>query len=118
MVGHPSFTTIHLPSCDGTSLTEVADHREERLLRLCKIAYQGRPVIHLCIDVDGVFRIPRRFHLVVPHTLQVGGLSTRLRRGDEQVTAILHHERHHVEVAAVESGEASISGQTLIAAVR
>ena len=118
VVGHPSLAAIHLTSRNGTRLTEVADHREERLLRLCEVTHEGRPVVHLGIDVDGVFRIPGRIDLVVPDTLQIGGLSTRLRGGDEQVTAILHHERYHIEVAAVESDEAAVCGQILIPVMR
>ena len=114
MMGHPSFTAIHLLSRDGTCLTEVSDHREEGLLCLCEVTHQGRPVVHLGIDVDGVFRIPGCIDLVVPDTLQIGWLSARLRGGDEQVTAVLHHERHHVEVTPVESDEAAVCGQVLI----
>ena len=118
MMGHPSLTAIHLLSCDGTSLTEVLDHREEGLLRLRKITHERRPVVHLGIDVDGVFRVPGRVDLIVPDTLQIGGLSTWLRGGDQQVTTILHHERYHVEVASVESGETTICRQFLIPTTR
>ena len=69
VVGYPTFAAIHLLSSDGTRLTQVANHGEERLLRLCEVTHQSRPIVHLGIDVDGVFRVPRRLHLIVPHTL-------------------------------------------------
>ena len=98
VMGYPATTTVHLLGCLHSRLTQVADHREERLLRLGEVAHEGRPVVHLGIDVDGVFRVPRGVFLVVPHALEVGRLSTRLRRGDQQIAAVLHHQRHHVEV--------------------
>ena len=111
VVGHPTLAAIHLLSRLRTRLTQVADHREEGLLCLCEIAYQRRPVVHLGIDVDGVFRVPWGIHLVVPHTLEVCGLATRLTRRNQQVSAILHHQRHHIEVCAVEGSQALIRGQ-------
>ena len=101
VVGYPSVAAIHLLCGEGSGLAEVANHREQRLLRLGKISHERRPVVHLGIDVDGVLRVPRRVHLVVPNTLQVGGLSAGLARRDEQVATILHHERYQVEVAGI-----------------
>ena len=98
VMGYPATTAVHLLGCLRSRLTQVADHREERLLRLGEVAHEGRPVVHLGIDVDGVFRVPRGVFLVVPHALEVGRLSARLRRGDQQIAAVLHHQRHHVEV--------------------
>ena len=43
----------------------------------------------------------RGVHLVVPHALQVGGLTAGLARRDEEVAAVLHHQRHHVEVGSI-----------------
>ena len=79
VMGHPTLAAIHLLRRRGTRLTQVADHREERLLRLSDIAHEGRPVIHLGIDIDGVLRIPWCIHLCIPDTLQIGRLSTGLR---------------------------------------
>ena len=108
VVGHPSVAAIHLLCGEGSGLAEVANHREQRLLRLGKISHERRPVVHLGIDVDGVLRVPRCIHLVVPNTLQVGGLSAGLARRDEQVATILHHERHHVEIEWCVAGGALI----------
>ena len=54
MMGYPSTTTIHYLSCLCTRMTQVTNHREQGLLRLCKITHQGRPVIHFGIDIDSV----------------------------------------------------------------
>ena len=109
MMSHPPLAVIHRLCRLGTRRAQVANHREQRLLRLCEITHQRRPVVHLRIDVDGVFRIPGRIHLVVPYTLQIGRLTTWLRRRNQQVTTILHHQRHHIEVGAVKSRQALVS---------
>ena len=101
VVSHPSSTTIHHVGCLASRLTQVTNHVEQGFLCLHKVAHHGGPVVHLSIDIDGVFRVPRGIHLVVPHPLQIGCLSTRLRRADQEVAPILHHERHHIKVAAV-----------------
>ena len=79
MMSHPPFAAIHHTGCLGTRHTKVADHPQQGFLTLHEVAHHGGPVVHLSIDIDGVFRIPRSIHLIVPHTLQVSGLSTRLR---------------------------------------
>ena len=78
VVSHPTVTAVHLTSSELSRLTQVSDHVEERLLGLSQVAYKGRPVVHLGIDVDRVFRIPGGVQFVVPDTLQVGGLATGL----------------------------------------
>ena len=37
-------------------------------------------------------------------------MSAGLRRGDQQITAVLHHQRYHIEVRAVKLGEALVGG--------
>ena len=66
MVGHPSTTPVHEFGRSGTRLTQVAYHPEEWFVGLREVSDFRRPVVHLGIDVDGVFRIPRRVFLVVP----------------------------------------------------
>ena len=75
VVRHPTTTSIHHAGGLRTSLTQVLHHLEQRLSGLRKVAHLSRPVVHLRIDVDGVFGIPWGIALVVPHTLQVGWLS-------------------------------------------
>ena len=113
VVSHPTLTSIHLLRRRGTRLTQVANHREERLLRLRDITHEGRPVVHLGIDVDGILCIPGSIHLRIPDALQIGGLPTRLRRGNQQITAILHHQRDHIKVAGIllKGSEALVGGE-------
>ena len=92
VVRHPSVAAIHLTGCELSCLTQVSDHVEERLLGLCQVTYEGRPVVHLGIDVNRVFRIPGGIQFIIPDALEVGGLSAGLRGRDQQVTAVLHHQ--------------------------
>ncbi len=45
-----------------------------------RFVFFRRPVIHLRIDIDGILTVPWRIQLVIPDTLQGGGLAARLRR--------------------------------------
>ena len=78
MVGHPTVAAVHLLRRLSPCLTEITEHREKWLCRLRQVTYLRDPVVHLGIDVDGVFRIPRRHQLVVPHPLQISRLSAWL----------------------------------------
>ena len=80
MMRHPTRTVVHGARRLSACYTQVANHREQRFLCLSQITHIGRPVVHLGIDVDGIFRVPSGIHLMVPYTLQVGRLTTRLRR--------------------------------------
>ena len=111
VVSHPTLAAVHLFGCFGARLAQVFHHREQRFLRLSEVAHKCRPVVHLGIDVDRVFRVPRSVHLVVPYTLQIGGLPAGLRRRDQQIATVLHHQRHHIEVSAVEGAQAFVGGQ-------
>ena len=75
VVSYPATATIHHLRSLGTCFAQVANHREERLGCLAEVADLGRPIVHLGIDVDGIFAVPRRILLVVPNALQVGRLS-------------------------------------------
>ena len=95
---HPTITAIHLPGSQCAGLAKVSDHAEQWFLSLGKVSDKCRPIIHFSIDVNGVLRIPGSKKLVIPYSLQIGGLSAWLRGGDQQVTAILHHQRNHIQV--------------------
>ena len=77
---HPTRTVVHATGCFSTRYAQVANHREQRLLCLCQVTHIGGPVVHLGINVDGVFRVPWGIHLIVPYALQIGRLTARLRR--------------------------------------
>ena len=101
VMGHPSPAAIHVSCGLGPRLAQIANHAEQRLLRLGQVSDERRPVVHLGVDVDGVLRVPRGVHLVVPHALQISGLATGLRGGDEQIASVLHHQRHQVQVSRI-----------------
>ena len=75
VVSHPTTATIHHLRRLGARFAQVTNHREERLCSLAEVADLGGPIVHLGVDVDGVFAVPRSILLVVPDALQVGRLS-------------------------------------------
>ena len=75
VVSYPAPAIIHHLRRLGARFAQVTNHREERLGCLTEVADLGRPIIHLGVDVDGVFAVPRGILLVVPDALQVGWLS-------------------------------------------
>ena len=66
-----------------------------------KVGHLGWPVVHLGIDVDGVFTVPRGIHTTIPHALQVSSLTSWLRRGDKQITSILIEQGYEIEVVRI-----------------
>ena len=100
MMCHPATATIHFPSRLCSRYTQILDERIQRLRGVTEIRYLGRPVVHLRIDVDGIFTVPRCIFAVVPNALQVCRLSTRLGRGDEQITTVIIHQRYHRHILA------------------
>ena len=95
---------IHHTCRIASRLAHFANQSEEGLVEFGEIADLRGPIVHLEVDVAGVFAVPRGEHLVVPDALQIGRLSTRLRGGDEEVTseAIVHrHEMLVVRLAEI-----------------
>ena len=84
---HPAVGTIHITRRLLTLLVTLANQFEQGLIQLRQIRDFRRPVIHLQVDVRGVFRIPRRKHLVVPEALQIGRVYIiRLTATNQQVS--------------------------------
>ena len=100
MMCHPTTAAIHFLSRLCSRYTQILNQRIQRLRGVTEIRYLGRPVVHLRIDVDSIFTVPRRIFAVVPNTLQVCCLSTRLGRGDEQIATIVIHQCHHRHILA------------------
>ena len=69
---------IHHTSCITSRLAHLSYQAEERLVEFGKIADLRGPIVHLEVDVAGVFAVPRGEHLVIPDALQVGRLTTGL----------------------------------------
>ena len=100
MMCHPATAAIHLLSRLCSRYAQILNQRIQRFRGVTEIRYLGRPVVHLRIDVDGIFAVPRGIFAVVPNALQVCRLSTRLGRGDEQIATIVIHQRYHRHILA------------------
>src|SRR6266404_2037465 len=73
----------------GARFTEVHYHLYQRVDTFGQIAGFSGPVVHLRVDVDGVFAAPRRVHAFVPKALEIRRLAARSRTRDKQVPAKL-----------------------------
>ena len=71
-------------------------------MTLGKVRRFRRPVVHLGVDIDRVLAFPRRRHQGIPDALQVCGLRSRARRGDQEIPAVLEIERREMRVFALE----------------
>ena len=112
VMSHPATTAIHFAGRSGSRLTQITNHGEQRTGGFGEIRHLGWPVVHLGIDVDGVFRIPRGIHLVVPYALQVGSLTSLLGRRNKQIAPVIEHQRHHSHILTVlESSQTAVGGQ-------
>ena len=101
MVQYPAFNAIHVAGRLLALLVNLADELEQRLVHLRQVRHLRGPVVHLQVDVRGVFRVPRRKHLVVPQTLQVGRIHVvRLRRRNQQVASELEVGSHQMVVSS------------------
>ena len=91
---------------------EVVHHSYERPDALGEVAGFGGPVVHLGVDVDGVFATPRRVRAFVPQPLQARRLTAGTRGRDEKVAAVLVVERGQLRVEAFgEVLDALVRGQ-------
>jgi hypothetical protein len=67
----------------------VVEEIEERGVEVGEVGPVGEPVVHLGVDVDGVFGAPGRVDGLVPDALKVGGEGSGTAARDEHVTAKL-----------------------------
>ncbi len=82
----------------GTLHRQLVHEAEQRLMAFCKVGWFGRPVVHLCVDIDGVFAVPRGKPFAAPQALQVGRLGAGLRTAYEQIASVLEQERRERRV--------------------
>ena len=92
VMSHPTACAPHHFGCFRAGLRDFAHHLQQRLVTLAQIGGFRRPVVHLGVDVDGVFRLPRRRSGSIPDALKVGRLVARTRRRNQQITPILKVE--------------------------
>src|SRR5688500_1124198 len=76
MMRHPAPCAIHHACRFSSRLRHILNHVEKGLMQFCKVSFLSRPIVHLRIDVNRVFAVPRWFHLIVPNSLKVGRLTT------------------------------------------
>src|SRR5207244_3233857 len=62
-------------------LDTIFDQPKQWFVALGKIAHFGRPIIHLGVDVNRPFAVPRGLELIIPYSLQVCRLSPRTAAG-------------------------------------
>ena len=109
VVERPAAGAVMFLRGDAAGFAEFFEGFEERIVALGEIGALGGPVVHLGVDVAGVFGIPRRIEGIVPDALQVGGLAACAGRADEQVAAVLEEQRGECRVLAVlERGDAAV----------
>lgn len=69
MVRHPATTTIHHLCRLAPIRRQSFNVVEQRLMADREVASLGWPIVHLEVDVDGVFAAPRWPHAVIPEAL-------------------------------------------------
>src|SRR5207253_5513539 len=79
VVAHPTASAIVNASRARAVLNQLRNHSQQRFVTLREVRDFSRPVVHLCVDVNGVLTFPGRRHQVVPDSLQVGGLRAGTR---------------------------------------
>lgn len=93
MVQNPAACAVmglgHLASSFGHIFHQLHQRQEG----LGEIGNIGQPVIHLQIDVDGVFAAPGRKDIFIPNALEIGRLRAGSGTGNGKVAAILQVER-------------------------
>ena len=79
---HPSAGTVHLGGGLGTRHRNVSYHFDKRVVTLGEIGHLGGPVVHLDVDVGGVFGVPGGIlaGVGIPYALKIGRLGSRAER--------------------------------------
>ena len=92
MVGHKAPCAVHafrhLPSVGHHSFQQC----KQRQVALGQIAAFRRPVIHLRIDIDGVFRSPGRSKILIPKSLQGQGQRARAASRNHEIPSVLEQQ--------------------------
>ena len=92
MVQDPAARAIELLGGAGAADAKVVDGVEKRLVALAQTGELRDPVVHLHVDVRGVFSLPRRVEGFVPDALEISGLGAGTAAGDQEVAAVVEVE--------------------------
>ena len=71
MVGRKAAAPVHHLCGYPARLPHAFDEIEQRLVTFRQVAKLCGPVVHLSVDIDRKFTVPRRRETVVPDALQV-----------------------------------------------
>ena len=67
-------------------------------MQLGQAGHLCRPVIHFRIDIGSVLAVPRRREALIPDTLEIGRLSSRLRTTYQEVTSELKVQLNQLRI--------------------
>ena len=62
---------------------------EQGEMTFAEIAYLRRPVVHLSVDIHGIFASPGGYNLLIPYALKVGWLATFPAAGNKHIPSKL-----------------------------
>ncbi|MNT88418.1 hypothetical protein D3C72_2289830 [compost metagenome] len=71
-MGHKPFAAVHHLCRLCSAFLQPADKIEQREVTFSQIRCFSRPVVHLRVNVDRIFAVPDRQHMLIPDALQVG----------------------------------------------
>ena len=98
VMDHPAAAVVIGLGGLRAGLGEVLDQPEQGLVAFGQIADLGGPVIHLQVDVDGVFAAPGRQECLVPDALEIGRLAADAAAGGQNISAELEAERFEIRI--------------------
>jgi len=87
MVTNGPAAAVHDAGGVASVFRHFFDQIKEGAVQFTEVGDLCGPVVHLCVDVDGVFRIPRRNELEIPDALQVESFGIFTPAGQEEIAA-------------------------------
>ena len=84
--------SVHFRRSHAATLADALDQVDERQMKLGQVHDLGGPVVHLRIDVDGVFAAPGRPGVRTPDALKVQGQGAGAAATDGQVATEIEIE--------------------------
>ena len=88
MMCHKTSASIHFPRCFLSILHHSFQQVKKRLMTHGKITDLCWPVIHFCVDIDGIFGIPGRLQLLTPDSLKISRKSSRAAARHKKISSV------------------------------
>ena len=88
MTYHPSHT-IHYTGCLLPWLMHGLKQIHHGFVKLCQITGTCQPVIHLQIDINGIFTVPHRHKFSIPDSLEIQRRAALSAAGYDQIASEL-----------------------------